>query len=611
MSALPSSSKHAYGTRGKDDPWASQPTLEVYPALGSVFNSLRPALARTTPLPTDPAVRLRLAQLIVNENDKLCAAAGDSRVAANDDFLSFWRALSHLLHELHPATYDTYRWKWDWLTNVPYTQPFFGFQDDSSSGIPPVTVPPPPPPPPPPKMTAPPQAPPVAGPSTQTRPPPVVPPRAVPNTRPPQDPSQMEGLYRLPTPVSADSDLHPFGVVPGWNPQLPTYLVENWSREVASQVTKPPHGAVGKVEKTADPQPPSESEEEVPRPRKPIVKKKFSKKEKPSRPLYWLHQDEQPLPPHLPGQETSVDDHGRQLPCPNSFREYLLPDEQWSFLVSARPKSVLAPSHLLPPFGLKPRSDIKRKQKSDSHPKVKPPQRLPVYGKGPLFQQGHLLAELQAPLLEGYAPPDWLLDLTNRLPVTGGPVSQAELEKCTSAFKVLVSDGCQIIENTPTFRDKPKVVNVMIAQDNHLGLLHNYVRRHNLNNKFPRPLRDTLQNLIVDGIAACSGHRLNPWTAQRDVIRDSGSSIPAKRPASTWSPAIGQSSRFSHATSEGIDPSDTHMAVPYTHTIHTSPHCLNPMFNSLAPGAAGNENPLYYTAAAGLVFRNAHYDEGN
>ncbi|RXW11476.1 hypothetical protein EST38_g14378 [Candolleomyces aberdarensis] len=120
-----------------------------------------------------------------------------------------------------------------------------------------------------------------------------------------------------------------------------------------------------------------------------------------------------------------------------------------------------------------------------------------------------------------------LLDLTNRLPVTGGPVSQAELEKCTSAFKVLVSDGCQIIENTPTFKDKPKVVNVMITQDNHLGLLHNYVRRHNLNNKFPRPLRDTLQNLIVDGIAACSGHRLNPWTAQRDVIRDSGSSIPA------------------------------------------------------------------------------------
>ncbi|RXW14023.1 hypothetical protein EST38_g11831 [Candolleomyces aberdarensis] len=269
-------------------------------------------------------------------------------------------------------------------------------------------MPPPPPPPPPPKMTAPPQAPPVAGPSTQTRPLPAVPPCAAPETRPPQDPSQMEGLYRLPTPVSADSDSHPFGVVPGWNPQLPTYLVENWSREVAGQVTKPPHGAIGKVERTAEPQPPSESEEEVPRPRKPIVKKKFGKKEKLSQPLYWLHQDEQPLPPHLPGQETSVDNHGRQLPCPNLFREYLLPDEQRSFSVSARPKSVLAPSHLLLPFGLKPRSDIKCKQKSDSHPKVKLPQHLPVYGKGPLFQQGHLLAELQAPLLEGYAPPDWV-----------------------------------------------------------------------------------------------------------------------------------------------------------------------------------------------------------
>lgn len=49
----------------------SQPTLEVYPALGSVFNSLKPALSKTAPLPTDPAARLKLAQLIVNGNDKL------------------------------------------------------------------------------------------------------------------------------------------------------------------------------------------------------------------------------------------------------------------------------------------------------------------------------------------------------------------------------------------------------------------------------------------------------------------------------------------------------------------------------------------------------------
>ncbi|KAJ2934007.1 hypothetical protein H1R20_g3084, partial [Candolleomyces eurysporus] len=150
-----------------------------------------------------------------------------------------------------------------------------------------------------------------------------------------------------------------------------------------------------------------------------------------------------------------------------------------------------------------------------------------------------------------------LLDLSNRYPVTGGAISQAELDQCTSAFRVLVSDGCQIIENTPTFKDKSKVVNVMIAQDNHLGLLHNYVRRYNLNNRFPKPLRDNLQGLIADGVAACSGQRLNPWTAQREVVRDSGSTIPAKRPASTWSSALGHSSRFSHAASEGADTSES------------------------------------------------------
>ncbi|KAJ2934005.1 hypothetical protein H1R20_g3086, partial [Candolleomyces eurysporus] len=157
MSALPSSSTHTYGTRGKDDPWASQPTLEVYPALGSVFNALKPALSRTAALPTDPAARLKLAQLIVNGNDKLCAAAGDSRVAANDDFMSFRRALSHLLNELHPETYLKYRWKWDWLTAVPYNHPFFGFQEAASTLVLPDAVPAPPPPPPAPKKPVPPQ----------------------------------------------------------------------------------------------------------------------------------------------------------------------------------------------------------------------------------------------------------------------------------------------------------------------------------------------------------------------------------------------------------------------------------------------------------------------
>ncbi|KAJ2924143.1 hypothetical protein H1R20_g12953, partial [Candolleomyces eurysporus] len=199
MSALPSSSMHTHGTRGKDDPWASQPTLEVYPALGSIFNALKLALAKTATLLTDPAAHLKLAQLIVNGNNKLCAAARDSCVAANNNFMSFWHALWHLLHELHPETYLKYRWKWDWLTAVPYDHPFFGFQEAASMLVFPDAVPAPPSPPPTPKKPVPSQAPPVAGPSRLTCPP-VVPPRAAPDPRPPQDPAQMEGLYCLPTP---------------------------------------------------------------------------------------------------------------------------------------------------------------------------------------------------------------------------------------------------------------------------------------------------------------------------------------------------------------------------------------------------------------------------
>ncbi|KAJ2932528.1 hypothetical protein H1R20_g4509, partial [Candolleomyces eurysporus] len=167
-----------------------------------------------------------------------------------------------------------------------------------------------------------------------------------------------------------------------------------------------------------------------------------------------------------------------------------------------------------------------------------------------------------------------LLNLSNCYPVTRGAISQAELDQCTSAFCVLVSDG---MKNTPTFKDKSKVVNIMIAQDNHLGLLHNYVCRYNLNNHFPKLLRDNLQSLIADGVAACSGQWLNPWTAQREVICNNGSTIPAKHPvhlflpcppnyrsdlltpfqASTWSPALGHSSRFCHAASEGANPSES------------------------------------------------------
>ena len=35
-----------------------------------------------------------------------------------------------------------------------------------------------------------------------------------------------------------------------------------------------------------------------------------------------------------------------------------------------------------------------------------------------------------------------------------------------------------------------------------------------------------------------------------------------------------------------------HMTVAYTRTIRISPHCLKPVVNGLAPGAAVNENPV-------------------
>ena len=34
------------------------------------------------------------------------------------------------------------------------------------------------------------------------------------------------------------------------------------------------------------------------------------------------------------------------------------------------------------------------------------------------------------------------------------------------------------------------------------------------------------------------------------------------------------------------------MTVAYTRTIRISPHCLKPVVNGLAPGAAVNENPV-------------------
>ena len=51
-------------------------------------------------------------------------------------------------------------------------------------------------------------------------------------------------------------------------------------------------------------------------------------------------------------------------------------------------------------------------------------------------------------------------------------------------------------------KDRPPIVELMIHQDNHLGAMHNLARRCNLKNQFPKPLRDNLQNLIMEGLAS-------------------------------------------------------------------------------------------------------------
>ncbi|KAJ2911647.1 hypothetical protein MD484_g8767, partial [Candolleomyces efflorescens] len=80
----------------------------------------------------------------------------------------------------------------------------------------------------------------------------------------------------------------------------------------------------------------------------------------------------------------------------------------------------------------------------------------------------------------------------------------------------------------------------MIHQDNHLGAMHNLARRCNLKNQFLKPLCDNLQNLIMKGLVSVPTQGLSPWHAQshRDSNHKTHSTISAKRPASTWSPAI-------------------------------------------------------------------------
>ncbi|KAJ2929113.1 hypothetical protein H1R20_g7983, partial [Candolleomyces eurysporus] len=193
---------------------------------------------------------------------------------------------------------------------------------------------------------------------------------------------------------------------------------------------------------------------------------------------------------------------------------------------------------------------------------------------------------------------------------------QSQLPNFSNCYPVTrVSDGMSdplkpsnslilTLLQVPDYREHPNIqeqvqggVNVMIAQDNHLGLLHNYVHRFNLNNCLPKPLQDNLQSLIANGVATCSGQvspgypaeptdllmfpknappsSLIPGLLREKLFATAGVPSPLNAlyifsccvsqttdltsptlfQASTWSPALGHSSHFSHATSEGADPS--------------------------------------------------------
>ena len=53
---------------------------------------------------------------------------------------------------------------------------------------------------------------------------------------------------------------------------------------------------------------------------------------------------------------------------------------------------------------------------------------------------------------------------------------------------------------------------------------------------------------------------------------------------------LAQQQQFLHSEKDDIE-EPGHM-VSYTRTIRISPHCLKPVVNGLAPGAAVNENPV-------------------
>ena len=227
----------------------------------------------------------------------------------------------------------------------------------------------------------------------------VAPPEASGSQPPPPPAFDDEGLYTIPSPASDASDNHPFGVVPGWIPQLHPDISNHWAwlREMHKRQELPDPRK--KVLKEAPPQATSSSKS------KPKKTKSPKKEEKG---IVWLHHGGEPLPEDLPGQKATQDELGNELPRPNDLRDYLLPDETRHFSIANRPTSVLSPTHIFPPFGIRPRTEARKRHRGEDQPKVTPPGRLPVYGSGPLFKNCQFLSEIAAPLPDVVSTPEWV-----------------------------------------------------------------------------------------------------------------------------------------------------------------------------------------------------------
>ncbi|KAJ2911324.1 hypothetical protein MD484_g9090, partial [Candolleomyces efflorescens] len=185
------------------------PTLKLYPVLGPLYLSLKPYLHGLLSLPTTDAERTAVVGQIMTHSAALNTASEDLRVAGNADLFAFRAHLSRLLEEVNPALYKKFQFCWSWIASpIPRVPAFEGFADpDAITPQPPVTMTQAPPPPP--ETMVPPNT---SG--SQPSPPPVL---------------DDEGLYTIPSPASDVSDNHPFGVVPGWVPQLHSDISNHWA----------------------------------------------------------------------------------------------------------------------------------------------------------------------------------------------------------------------------------------------------------------------------------------------------------------------------------------------------------------------------------------------